>query len=107
MEQNKETVNKETKSANTWDFLGKFLTFAIVAIYLLYIINNIFNILPVGSIWIDIINYLTYYGPMALVIITSLEVAGGKKGLIRTLLIICWLFIVLFSISPNLFGLIK
>lgn len=97
----------EEKAAKVWDFLGKFLTFAIVAIYLLNILNGIFNFIPAGSVWVDIVANLMYYGPMALVIVISLEVADGKKGLIRTLLLLCWLAIILFSISPNLFGLIK
>ena len=100
-------MEQEKNSYNIWDTLGKVLTFAIVAIYLLFVLNNIFNFLPLGSFWYDLINYATYYGPMALVIVTSLEVAKGNKTLVRTLLILCWVAIVLFSISPNLFGLIK
>ena len=98
---------EQTEHSSSWDSLGKILTFAIVAIYLLYILNNIFNFIPLGSIWIDIISYLTYYGPMALVIITSFEVANSRNGILRTALLLCWLFIILFSISPDLFGLIK
>ena len=95
------------KKDNIWDAISKFLTFAIVAIYLVNILNGIFNFIPLGSIWIDVIYYLTYYGPMALVIVVSLEVVDAKKGLFRYILLFCWVFILLFSISPDLFGLIK
>ena len=95
------------KKDNIWNALSKFLTFAIVAIYLVNILNGIFNFIPLGSIWIDVIYYLTYYGPMALVIVVSLEVVDAKQGLFRYILLFCWVFILLFSISPDLFGLIK
>jgi hypothetical protein len=97
----------EEKATKWWDGLGKFLTFLIVAIYLINILNGIFNFIPAGSIWVDIVANAMFYGPMALVIVTSLEVVDGKKGLIRTALLLCWIAIILFSISPNLFGLIK
>lgn len=97
----------ETPKKNPWDILGKYLTFVIVAVYLVYILNGIFDFIPLGSIWLDIIHYATYFGPMAVVIVTSIEAIDTHKGLLRTLLILCWVFIVLFSISPNLFGLIK
>lgn len=97
----------EKPKNNAWDILGKYLTFVIVAIYLVYILNGIFNFIPLGTVWVDIVHYLTYYGPMAVVIVTSIEAIDTHKGIFRTLLILCWVFIVLFSISPNLFGLIK
>ena len=98
---------QETKSSKMWDWLGEFLTFLIVALYVVNILNGLFNFIPVGSVLLDILLYSTYYGPMALVIVTSLEVVDGKKSMVRTILILCWLFIILFTISPNLFGLIK
>lgn len=95
------------KNQKIWDSLSKFLTFLIVAIYLLNVLNGIFNFIPNGTIFPDVVYYLSYYGPMALVIVVSLEVFDGKKNLFRYILLFCWLFIVLFSISPDLFGLIK
>lgn len=90
-----------------WDAVSKFLCFSVVAIYLIYILNNIFHFIPVDSFWNDFIVNMNYYGPLAVVVVVSLESIATKHGLFKALLVLCWIFIILFSISPNLFGLIK
>lgn len=90
-----------------WDILGKYLTFVVIAIYLVSVLNGIFGFIPLGTIWIDIVNNATYYGPLAVVVVTSIEAIKTQKGLFGFVLAVCWLFIILFSISPNLFGFIK
>lgn len=39
-----------------WDILGKYLTFVVIAIYLVSVLNGIFGFIPLGTIWINIVN---------------------------------------------------
>jgi len=102
-----ENVNKTNSKGDFWDSISKFLAFFVIAVYLIYILNNIFHFIPAGSFWNDFIVNMNYYGPLAVVVVVSLESIATKHGLFRMLLILCWIFIILFSISPDLFGLIK
>lgn len=102
----KDEQEEKLKDKHMWDNFGKFLAVIITLVYVIFIANNIFNFIPLGSIWLEIIVYAVYYGPLSLVLIVTFEAVADKNTLIRILFILVWVAIILFSVSPTLWGLI-
>lgn len=100
----KEEKQKEKKM---WDTLGLSLGVVMMIVYLIFVLNNTFNFIPTGSVWLSVIINMTYYGPLALIVITTFEYVSKKSKSLKYIVLIIWAAIVLFSISPDLFGIIK
>lgn len=105
MENNSQSAKQKDKQL--WDNLGKFLAVIITLIYIVNITNGIWGYIPLGTVWIDIMTYAMYYGPMALILVVTFEAVADKTVLTRVLFILFWAAIIVFSISPTLWGLIK
>lgn len=98
---------KNDQSKKLWDTLGLLLGMVMMLVYLLFVLNNVFDFIPPGSVWLRIIINLTYYGPLALIVITTFEYASKKSKSLKFIVLAIWAVIILFSISPDFFGLIK
>ena len=101
-----ETQAAKQKDKQMWNNLGKFLAVIITLIYIVNITNNIWGYIPLGSVWLNIMVYAMYYGPMVLILVVTFEAVADKTILTRVLFILFWAAIICFSISPNLWGLI-
>lgn len=95
------------KSKKAWDTLGITLGVILMLVYLIFVLNNAFNFIPTGSVWLSIIINMTYYGPLALVVITTFEYVSRKSQTFKFIILVIWVAIILFSISPDFFGVIK
>ncbi|MBQ7466687.1 MAG: hypothetical protein IJS74_01285 [Clostridia bacterium] len=100
-------MENKSSDKHIWDKLGKILAVLITLIYIVNISNGIWNYVPADSVWSNIIHYGLFYGPMALILIVTFEAVADKNNLIRILFILFWVAIILFSISPTLWGLIR
>ena len=98
---------EKEKDKHMWDNLGKIFAVVITLMFVLNITNGIWNYIPLDSVWSKIIYYIMVYGPMALILVETFEAVADKTTLTRVLFILFWTLIILFSISPTLWGLIK
>ena len=89
-----------------WNTLGKVIAVLITIAYVVFITNNIWHYVPASSVWEKIVSYSMYYGPLALVLVVTFEAVADKNVLIRVLFLLMWVAIILFSVSPTLWGLI-
>lgn len=100
-------TNDKQRDKEMWNRLGKFLAVVITLIYIISITNAIWGYVPSGSVWETIVNKIIYVGPLALILITTFEAVADKSLLTRVLFLLFWVVIILFAISPTLWGLIK
>ena len=98
--------NEKRSDKYLWDNLGKILAVVITLMYVINITNGIWHYVPDGTTWAQIVYYILFYGPMALILIVTFEAVADKSALTRVLFILFWIAIILFSISPTLWGLI-
>ena len=75
--------------------------------YLLYITNNMFGYIPLGGFLFEMISYLIYYLPMCLAMVLSINLVIDKNLIIVILVNLFWVAVIIFSISPNLWGLLN
>ena len=102
-----EKENIGEKKFNFFDKFARVLSIIMMFAYLLFVLNNTFNFLPAGDVWMDVLINLIYYGPLAIMVLTTFDDANSKSKIIKYAILIIWVAIILFSVSPDLFGLIK
>ena len=101
-------MEKENNSNfNFFDKFARVLSIAMMFVYLIFVLNNTFNFLPQSDVFMDVLVNLIYYGPLAIIVLTTFDDANRKSKYIKYAILIIWIAIVLFSVSPDLFGLIK
>ena len=98
--------NEKQNDKHLWNNLGKMVAVLLTIVYVVFITNNIWGYIALGSVWLDILTYAMYYGPMVLMIMVTFEAVADKNILIRIIFLLAWVGIILFSVSPTLWGLI-
>lgn len=89
------------KKGNFWDSLGKLVALFLTLVYALFVSNAYFNYIPVGIIT-QIISYAMLYGPMILIIITTMEAIKDRSLILKILFLAVWAVIFIFSFFPSL-----
>lgn len=88
-----------------WDRIGGAIGILMTLIFGVLVANDIFHF--INSIYlIAILNEAIYYGGVALVIITTLEMITNVNFVVKLVFVLIWAFIIAHSFSPNLFGLL-
>lgn len=90
---------------NLWENIAGIIGIVLTVIFAIIVANDIFNF--ISSVYLSIIlNEVIYYGCMALVIMSTLKLIKNAHIAIKIVLIVLWVIIFIFSVSPTLFGLI-
>lgn len=88
-----------------WDRIGGAIGIIMTLIFGVIVANEIWQLLP--SVYLAVIlNEAIYYGGIALVIITTLEMIANVNFIVKLVFVAIWAFIIVYSFSPTLFGLI-
>jgi hypothetical protein len=88
-----------------WDRIGGAIGIIMTLIFALIVANDIWHF--ISSVYLVVIlNEAIYYGGIALVIITTLEMIANSNIIIKILFTAVWVVIIVYSFSPTLFGLL-
>lgn len=87
---------------NLWDLLGKIVAIYLTLIYAVFISNSYFHYLPAGEVINTILSYSMLYGPMVLIIITTMEAIKNRSLLLKIIFLVVWAAIFIFSFFPSL-----
>ena len=88
-----------------WDRIGGAIGIIMTLIFGVIVANEIWQFLP--SVYlVAILNEAIYYGGIALVIITTLEMIANVNFIVKLVFVAIWAFIIVYSFSPTLFGLL-
>ena len=96
----------ESRWKKATEMLMLVLLVAVAGVYILYITNEIWGYIPLGSFLLEFLAYFIYYGPLVLAMSITLYIADGKHVALRVTLAIFWIVLIIFAVSPTLWGLI-
>ena len=98
-------IVKEVFMKKVWDRIGGAIGIIMTLIFGLIVANEIWQFLP--SVYLAVIlNEAIFYGGIALVIITTLEMIANVNFIVKLVFVAIWAFIIVYSFSPTLFGLL-
>lgn len=92
---------ENSNKSNLWDSLGKVVALFLTLVYALFVSNAYFGYLPTGGFVAKAINYSMLYGPMILIIITTMEAIKEKSLLLKIIFLAIWAVIFIFSFFPS------
>ena len=88
-----------------WNRIAGAIGIIMTLIFGVIVANEIWQFIPSAYILI-ILNEAIYYGGVALVIITTLEMIANVNFIVKLAFVLIWAFIIAYSFSPTLFGLL-
>ena len=96
----------ESRWKKATEMLMLVILVAVAVVYILYITNEIWGYIPLGSFLLEFLAYFIYYGPLVLAMSITLYILDGKHIAVKISFAIFWLVLIIFAVSPTLWGLI-
>jgi len=88
---------------NSWSLLSKIVAVLMTLVYAVYVSNAVLNYIPLGSVILDYISNIVYFGPIVICALTAMGAVGHKNLLTKILFLAVWVLIFLFSFFPDVF----